>query len=265
MQMKALKLTIVPVIAMTVLMASCSKEEKKTTTPTTTTPTNTAGPQPPMPAPSGNYLSGALISLQMKYTTQPAGAPYPVDLNSEMAMAIFYSTPGSATRVEAGTVSVNGINLDKNTDNSYFKWAYTGATPADLDFDKTSDWNVSGSSAVTAFSYNHSVDFPDYTGDVPTSVTKADGLKLTFNSSTLKGADSVYVVVAGGSQSFTKGYAANAGQITISSSDLKDLPTVSDNSAVLEICPFKYNEVVKNGKNYFFIKEQAIVKSVNIN
>lgn len=249
------------------MFASCSKDDTTTTNPTNTnpTPTNTQGPKPPMPTPIGNNLSGALISIKMTYTTQPTGSPQPFDLVSEMGTAVFYDNPGSATKVEAGTVSLNSNNLEKQTDNTYFKWAYAGMTPSTLGLDNGSDWNITGSSAVTAFSYNDASVFPKYSGTIPASVTKANGVTLTFNSSTLTGADSVYVVIASGSQSVTKSYAKNAGDITISASDLSGLATVSNNTAILEICPVNYNELVKNGKNYVLIKEQAIVRNVNIN
>lgn len=262
--MKTLKLTITSAMALALFFTSCKKEETTPTVPNKN-PTNQTGPTPVTPTPSGGNISGALISIRMKYTTQPTGSPMPIDVNSEMGLAVFYSAAGSTTKADAGKVSVNTVNLDKQSDNSYLKTAYIGGTPADLGFDKTSDWNIAGSGSVTAFSYDHNVKFPEYTGDVPSSITKANGISLSFTGATLTGADSVYVVIAAGSNNIVKSYAANAGNITISAADLQNLPAVTDNSAVFEICPFKYNEVVKNGKTYFFIKEQAIVKAVNIN
>ena len=256
------------VFTMLLGFASCDKTETPTpTTPTTptnpTTPT-TAGPQPVMPAPSGNNLSGALISLKMKYSTQPMGAPMPVTMESEMGMAIFYDNAGSSTKVDAGTVSVNSNDLEKKQDLSYFKWAYA-ATPDDLDFSSGSNWNVGSSSAVTAFTYNDNSTFPKYIGNMPTSITKSNGVTLTFNNSSLTGADSVYVVIASGSANVTKSFAANAGTVTISAGDLSSLSVVSDNSAVFEVCPFRWSQVTKNGKNYVFIKEEAVVGNININ
>lgn len=263
--MKTPHFTITLAIALIVGFSSCKKEEAKPTTPTTTTPTNTAGPNPQTPMPSGGNISGVLISLKMKYTTQPTGAPMPVDVNSEMGVAVFYNSPGSATISDAGIVSVNSVNLEKQTNKSYLKMAYIGGTPSDLDFDNTSKWNVAGSSDVPAFSHDHNTAFPEYSGDVPSTITKANGISLSFTSSTLSGADSVYVVIAAGDKSIVKSYGAKAGSVTIPASDLQSLPAISDNSAVFEICPFSYDEAVKNGKTYFFIKELAIVRAVNIN
>jgi hypothetical protein len=265
--MKKITLTVAALI---LLAASCKKTDTTTTTtPTTTTPTTT-GPTAATPS-FGNTsnLSGALISVEMKYTSQPTGSPIPIDLVSEIGTAVFYNPAGSGTSVDAGTVSVNTINLDKATNNSYSKLATTGLTPATLNLitgsPATSSWSIGGSSSVAAFTYDHVTAFPSFTGTMPASITKASGVSFTFNSSTVTGADSVIVVIAAGSSSFTKSYSKTAGTITISASDLSGFPTVSDNSATLEVCPYNVIEVTKNGKNYFAVKEQATVKNININ
>lgn len=264
--MKTVNLTIASAIALVISFSSCKKDEvKNTPTTTTPTPTSTTGPTPQTPMPSGGNISGALISLKMKYTTQPTGSPMPIDVNSEMGIAVFYTAAGATTMADAGTVSVNKVDLEKQTNKSYLKTAFPGGTPADLDFDNTSKWVVGGSSDVSAFSYDHNRPFPEYTGELPSSITKADGLSLTLNSTTLSVTDSVYVVVAAGNKSFVKSYGANAGIVKISAADLQSLPVVSDNSAILEVCPFSYQEAVENGKSYFFIKELAVVKAININ
>ena len=261
------KLHFVLAAALFLLVSSCKKDEE--TTPTTNNNNNNnnnvAGPQPPMPMPSGNSLSGALISIKMKYTSQPTGAPMPVDLESQIGAAVFYSAAGGTTKVAAGGVTVNNNTLEKQTDNSYMKWAYTGGTPSTLGFATTSKWEITGNSDVAAFTYDHSSSFPDYSPAVPSSITKANGITFTFNSQTLDATDSVYVVIAAGSKTITKSYAGNAGTVTIPASELSSLPTISDNSGVLEVCPFRWVEQVFNGKNYVFIKEQAIVRSININ
>jgi hypothetical protein len=243
-------------------LASCIKKED--VTPTTTTPTTTpTGPTAPSPTPTGGDISGALISIKMSYKMSQMGIEVPV--NTEMGTAVFYSAPGSSTMVDAGTVSVNSINLDKAANNSYTKMATAGQTPADLDMDGGSNWSVGGSGSVAAFTYNHTSDFPNYTGTVPTSVTKSSGLSLSFTSSNLTNADSVYVVVISGSANVTKAFAANAGSVSISSSDLSGLGAVSDNTAMIEICPFRWTVQTIGGKKYVAIKEQAIVKNININ
>lgn len=261
--MKKLTYFIAPVIAMSVGMASCSKDDNKTTTPTTTTPTAT-GPTAATPATPGD-VDGALISVRMDYNSQPAGSPVPVKITSEIGLAVFFSAPGSSTKLDAGTVTVNTYNLDKGTDNSYSKVATIASTPADLNFDNGSSWNVGGSGSVTAFSVNHTAAFPSFDGTMPSSITKSSGLTIQLDNSTLSGADSVLVLVAAGSKSFTKTFGPNAGTATISAAELSGFPAVTDNSAVMEVCPYNFTTTTKNGKKYVMIKEQAVVKNININ
>jgi len=261
------KLTLLASAAMIVLATSCDKKTT-TTTPTTTTPTSTS-PTPPSPTINASDVSGVLVSINMEYNSQPVGSPIPISLESELASAFFYSTPGSNTFVDAGTVSVNTYNLDKATNNAYSKIASVGMTPSSLDFGSGSSsksaWVVGGSGSVTAFNYSHNITMPNYSPTLPTSVTKASGISFTFNSGSLTGADSVIVLIASGNTSVTKTYAATAGTVTISASDLSALPAVSDNTALLEVCPYKYNVVTLNSKKYVFVKEQAVVSNININ
>ncbi|MBS1772749.1 MAG: hypothetical protein JST82_07810 [Bacteroidetes bacterium] len=244
--------------------ASCQKKETPApTTPTTTTPTT---PTPVSPTPTGSNIYGALVAIKMDYTITQAGVTVP--FNNEIGSAIFYSAPGSSTFVDGGSVSVNNKALDKQSNNSYMKMANSGTTPSSLDLDNSGvAWSVSGNSGngVPAITYTHSGSFPNYSATMPTSITKSSGISFTFSSSTLTGADSVYVVIASGSKSLTKSYLATAGTVTISASDLSGFATVSDNSALLEVCPFKYIINTYSGKQYVFIKEQAVVRNININ
>lgn len=260
--MKKLSLLFVPALAMVVFTTSCDKTPA-TTTPTTPTTPTTASPTPPSPSPSGGTISGALISVVMDYKITQAG--FEVPFNSDIASTIFYNTPGGSTYVDAGTVSVNSTNLEKQTNNTYLKMANSGTTPTDLGLDGGSNWNVGGSSSVAAFTYNHSGSFPKFTGTVPSSLALSSGLSFTFNSSTTTGSDSVIVVVAAGSKSFTKTFAANAGTVNITATDLAGFPTVTDNTGLIEVCPYKVLLNTINGKQYAFVKEQAIVRNVNIN
>lgn len=249
-------------LALVAIASSCKKEETTTTTPTTTTPTTTT-PTAVTPGTTGNDISGALISINMSYKMSQMGIEVPV--NYEIGSAVFYSAPGSSTLVDAGTVSVNSVNLDKAANNSYSKMASTGLTPSTLNFDNGSSWSIGGASSVTSFSYNHTGTFPSYTGTMPTSVTKASGLSFTFSTSNLSGADSVVVFLASGNTSITKTFAATAGTVTLTASDLSGIAAVSDNTGILEVCPYKYVVFNANGKKYVAIKEQAVVKNVNIN
>ncbi|MEZ5017845.1 MAG: hypothetical protein R2800_12380 [Flavipsychrobacter sp.] len=257
--MRKLSYLLVPAFC-ALLMASCVKKEDVVPT-TPTTPTTNTGPTPQVP--TQNNVDGVLAAIKMNFKIEQAG--FTIDVVSEVGVASMYSSTGSSTIVDAGTVKLNSNALDKNSNNSYTKTATTGQTPSDLGLSSGASWDVSGAGSVSAFTYNHGSTFPKYTGTMPKSITKSSGLTLTFNSGNVKNADSVYVFIASGSNSFIKGYATNAGSITVTSSELSNLATVSDNTAILEILPVKIDLITKNGKQYAFVKEEANVRYININ
>ncbi len=263
--MKHLNKFLLPVAALGIsLMASCDIKDvvpEEPEVPQTTTPT---APTPPSPTVSGTW--GGLVALKMTLTYSQMG--YNVDVNTEMGVGSFYTAMGSGTMVDAGVVKLNNIALDKNANHSYSKVASIGMTPDDMDIDNGVNWSVAGGSGIPSFTYTHTGGFPSFSGTIPETITRANGMTLTLNGTTVSNADSVYVFFVSGSTSLLKSYAANAGPITISGSDLNGLAASSTTSpAYVEVIPWKYTlqEVGTTAKLVAFIKENAIVKSVTIN
>lgn len=260
--MKKLSYLLSSAMVVAITFASCDKKTT-TTTPTTPTPTTpTSGPTPQTPAPSD--ADGVLAAVNMKFKVEQAG--FVIDISSEIGVASFFASTGNnSSFVDGGTVKLNNNEIEKQSNNSYMTMATTGQTPSDLGLSNGASWNVSGNGNVPSMTFSHGTTFPEYTGNVPSSITKSSGLSLTFNSSNVSDADSVYVFIASGSVSFFKGYAANAGSVTISSSELSNLPTNSDKTAILEILPVKISMQTISGKKYAFVKEEANVRYITIN
>ncbi len=256
------KITTISICACMAIAAgsftSCKKNNNNNnTTPTTPTTSSTT---PPTPTPSG--VDGALVSLLMNVTTVTAG--FPVTVSTGTALAVFYSPAGSTTMVDGGAVSVNGFSLTKQSNNSYIKTIEAGMTTMDLNFSTdNSNWSVGGAGSVPAFTYNHSVTFPEFTGTVPDSVVRSAGVTIALTGK-VNAADSVLLFIAAGSKSITRTVAGSASSVTISASDLSGWSAVSDKSAVLEVVPYKVTMSAQGGKNYAFIKEYAAVKNINI-
>lgn len=261
--MKKLLLSVVPVLAFMAMVSSCTKVDTPDVTPPVDTTKPTPSPAPTPFTPSAGDANGVMAAVQMKYKLEQAGIAFDVDY--ETAVATF--TNGSAALVDAGTVSVNNINLEKQSNNSYIKMATTGMTTADLKYSSGVSWNVTGGiNGVSAISYNHGTNFPNYTEELPATITKSNSLSFTFNASTVQNADSVYVFIGStGNKTFIRGYSPTAGNIKISGNDLTGIPNVSDNTAFLEVVPVKFAVETIGGKRYTFIKEQAVVRNVNIN
>lgn len=265
--MKRFTKMMIPVVALAIGFTSC---DKTTTTPTTTTPTPTPNPTPTAPTPvtptpSGNYW-GVMVALKMKFSYTMPQLPMPVSLDTDMGIATFYSAAGSSTLVDAGTVSINGNDLKKETNNSYNITATTGMTPSSLELGNNVQWNVSGGGPISSFYFAHSGNFPNYSGTLPTDISKSKDLEISLGSS-VTGADSVYVVIVTSSKQIIKAFDGSPApaKATISASELGSLPAVSDGSAYIQILPFKYSIQNIATKEYVFIKEQAVVGTVNIN
>ncbi len=238
-------------------ISSCVKTPSTsvTPTPTPTSPSST-------PTPTVASVDGALVSLRLDVTTVTAGIP--ISITTESALASFYSTTGGTTMIDAGTVSVNSLSLEKQSSNSYYKTATIGMTPSTLSFSSGSSWSVSGAGSVPAFTYNNSADFPSFTGTVNDSIiTRSSGITVSL-SGNVSNADSVILFIAAGSTSVHKTVAGSAGSITLTASDLSGLPVVSNKSAFLEVIPYRVLLNTFGTKHYAFIKEYAFVKSVNV-
>ena len=246
--MKKTLLALAIPVGLSLAMVSCKKD--------TPTPTPTPAPSssaPPTPMVGGE---GALVSLRVGTTTIAAGQTFVVDI--ETAVAAFYNGTNTSTFLDGGTVKVNSNELTKNENNSY---VYSSTTKLDLDFDGGSNWSVTGAGNVPAISYNHTNTFPNYTGTLPTTITKSEGFSLDLTGK-VTGADSVYVFVASGDKSFIKHLGPNPGNVTISATDIADLALST--TGFVEVIPFNYRIETISGKQIAFVKEYAAVSTVEI-
>lgn len=266
--MNYLKLTFITLGTIILLTLNACKKDNTTTNNTTAT---SPVPSPVTPT-IGSGVDGALVSIRVAFTYDPNKfASFPiavptVDLEAETATAVFGNLATSSYS-NAGTVSVNTHSLDKLTNNSYVKTAfdYTSRNFS-LDFDGGSNWSVGGSSDVTAFTYNHTDAFPNFTGRASMPETASTSSALTVNLNTISNADSVYVVFANNSNQIIKRLGASPTSVTFSAAEVASLGTTSGNAtAILEVCPFKVKLQTINTKQYAFIKEYAAVQYVTIN
>jgi len=263
--MKRFTKIIAPVLAIMIGVSSCDKLPTTTTPTPTPTPTTPTAPTPVTPSVSGTYW-GVMVALKMKFNYNVPQLGTPVSLDSDMGIATFYDGAGSSNLVDAGAVSLNSNSLTKQTNNSYSLTATTGMTPSTLNLSSGVQWSVGGGSSTPAINYTHTGSFPDYSGTVDTIIKKSEGLEVLLGSK-ISGADSVYVVIVTSSQTLIKRVGGNPApaKATFTAAELSGLPTVTDNSAYLEIVPFKFAENTTGGKKYVYIKETAVLAAVDIN
>ncbi len=258
-------------VALLAFNTSCNKEDvlpDTNVTPTNPNPTNPtdptdpgAGPTPVSPTISG--VSGTLVSIIMKYTINHPQMPMPMVTESDIAVAAFPASNGSDL-LPAGNVSVNGHALEKADNNAYYVSATAGLTPATLEFSNgSSDWSIGGAGSIAAFTYSHNVNFPTFDGELPSSITKSNGLTISLGGNVYN-SDSVYLVIAAGNEYIQTAVGGNASSISFTAAELQNLPVVSDNTAFLQVVPFRITLETISGNQYAFIKQQAVVTSVNI-
>ncbi|HEY9177996.1 MAG TPA: hypothetical protein VIN07_09910 [Flavipsychrobacter sp.] len=264
---KLFKFTI-PVLAIMLGVASCDKGTTTTTptTPNTPTPSTPSAPTPMTPGvgTGGNYW-GVMVALKMQFSYAVTGAPFPVSIDYDMGLANFYNGAGSSTLVDAGTVSINSNNLEKQSSGSYYLSATTGLTPSTLGLTSGVQWQVAGGNGIPSINYNHSGSFPGYSGTLPSEINRSQDLVIDLGSD-VTGADSVYVVIITSNKQIIKAYDGSPApaKATITAAELGALPAVSDNTAYLEVVPFTYKTPTISGKQFVSIKETAAVTSVTI-
>jgi hypothetical protein len=241
-------------------LGSCKKDDS-TATPANTTPTP---PSPTITRVGSTVMAGTLASIRMSYEYTVPQVNMTVPIEIESAVAAFFSG-STGTFVDAGAVSVNSNTLEKSSNNAYvkagnFSATTTGQSGTSLGFESGSNWTVAGNGGITGFTYNDTSSMPSYSGTLPTSITKSAGLTVPLDVS---GADSTYVLLAAGNKQLLK-RAGRASAVTFTAAELGALPTVTNNTALIEVVPFRYSVVTQGGKPYVFVKEYAAVGNVNV-
>ena len=244
--------TFYAVALSTVIFSGCSKKEDVVADPTTNTP-STSNSTPSIKDGYGSFAAVHSVS----YTTI-AGITVPLDVNT--AVAAFYSSPGTTSLIDGGTVTLNTKSLTRSSNNAY---SYQNLTDP-LSFNQVA-WSVSGSSGVPAINYTDDKSFPDYSGynSLPSTLTKANGLIVSLGGS-ISNADSVYVIVSGGDKYLLKRFAGNASQCTFSASELSVIGNTT--FGMIQVAPWNYKKEDFNSKSYYFVLETCYTKQgVTIN
>lgn len=238
-------------VALSIIVTGCKKKEDGNPGTNNTNPTGYVS----FGFPDGY---GVLVAVKSITYQVVAGFEIPVEVNT--ATGVFVSSPGASEFIDAGSVSVNGRGLTKQTNNSYVYQDLLNP----LNF-TTVAWTVSGGTGIPAITYTDDKPWPAFSGfnDLPGSVTKSAGLTVNL-SGKISNADSVYLIVAGGDGTFAiKRVAGGASEVALSPGDLNG---ISAGTGTLQVVPWNYKKEDFESKNFYFILEAAYSKSsVTIN
>lgn len=286
-------------------LASCKKSEDVTVAPTAPVVApaaespiffpGIATPNSPVVKP----VSGTLVSMRTDVNYLQPNSIYLQSTRTETVRANFYPsrTPGSPAAFEdAGEVKVNGISLEKQTENSYSKTMGYGLTGSPLLTTTKTEWEVTGAGNVPAIPlYNQGTAFPSYNGTPfqrngnvttrqvvlttkPTAtainlIDRNDDLVLPLGSS-ISAADSLYIIVSDGATKVMVRttvqpvnlpiVVATPTNVVLPASLLRTLSTNAAGTAFLQTVAFRTLTIERGGKNFTFVKAGARFTPITI-
>jgi len=121
--------------------------------------------------------------------------------------------------------------------------------------DTTTHWELHDSVGAPLFSFEHAGVFPTCSGVVPANANWSAGLMLTIDTVTVKGADSIYILIRTGSGISRISKTIGTAPATVNI----DLSTINDNTSNIyaTLTAFTYTLQTFNGKTYAFIKQNT--------
>ncbi len=241
--MKFSKLTAIAVAAMMIGLNACKKTED--TTPEE--PQNETTQETPLPTFADQH--GLLAAVQsVSVTPTPIG---PITSKVDVAVANFFNGPNFFA---AGTVSVNGYDLSKASNNAYILPS-SGNFQLDLDFEDgvAPSWNVTGSTNVPAMTHTTNNVMPEkfnLTGTYAT-VDATQDLTVTINKFPAD-ADSVIFVLGTEHELVTRTIGTGT-SVTFTAAEMSNL----SGSGVVQAAGYNFEKKVEGGKNYYFVNESV--------
>jgi hypothetical protein len=179
------------------------------------------------------------------------------------AVAVFFQSPGVPAFVEAGSVKVEGEELDlmENKSYAYVPDLKTSTVFEGIEFLNPIMWNVTGAGSVTGF--NHGL-----TGNFPDADTISSGLVVNKNGSyTLKVgsvlyADSVlFNIGSGNDKKVYKTLPGNAKTCTFTAAEMADL---TPGVGIVQVAAYRVTSAVYSGRKNYFIRETVSSQTVEI-
>jgi len=246
------KLIAIALLSISFSIVSCNKDDE-------VTPTTPVVPTPP-PAPSNPVIefadgNGTLSAIKTRtFKKVPLFGFVPVDLG--VAVAVFYDDPTTGTFLDAGTVTCEGSELKKQTNNSYAYTPGIGNTTG-IDFSSgTAEWNVTGAGTVPQQNFTNYSYFPEV-GMVSSETTINKAKDYTLISESISNSDSVIFMIGGifhTAPQSTSMYTFTAAE----------LGTLKAGLNYVQIAAFNVYTDGSTGKTYYYVNETVVTTEVTI-
>jgi len=205
--------------------------------------------------PSIKGSAGVCWALRTVTTVNTGGINIGTDLTIDVGTGIGIFLDNNGKSVDVGTVTLNGLPLDKVSNN--YMTTVSVAQPTGVDFSKGIKWAITGGNGFTAFNHTVTNTFP-YTGTFtsPKTLTKADGYTLGFSS--VSGADSIIFAI----NDVVKTVPGNVKSYTFTAAQLSKL---SKGPGVVQAVPYNYKLVNYGGKYIAFGNQVSYSQTITIN
>ena len=224
------------------IFSSCEKTDE---TPESTKASTT-------PAIKGS--AGVCWALRTVTTVNTGGINIGADLTIDVGTGVgIFMDNGKS--VDVGTVTLNGLPLEKVADN--YMTTVSATQPTGVDFSKGIKWAITGGNGFTAFSHTVTNTFPS-TGTFTSAktLTKADGYTLGFSS--VSGADSIIFAI----NDVVKTVPGNIKSYTFTAAQLSK---VAKGAGVVQAVPYNYKIVSYGGKYIAFGNQVSYSQTITIN
>lgn len=215
---------------------------------------------PGNPGPYSQYMDARAVLVATKTKTAVAGTI----ITFGTAVAVFYANPGDDEFIEAGTVTVEGEDLDLMDNKSY---AYTGGVRSStifpgIEYTNPILWEVSGQAPVTGFNHGLTGNFPN-TDTITSSKTINKNSSYTLKVAGVSHADSVlFNIGAANGSRVTKTLPGNANSCTFSAAELSVL---EGSVGIAQVAPYRVTSATYSGRKNYFVREIVSSQNVTIN
>jgi len=212
------------------------------------------------PGPYSQYSDARAVLVATKTKTAVVGTVF----SFGTAVAVFYANPGDDEFIEAGTVSVEGVDLDLMDNKSY---AYTAGAKSStvfpgIEFTNPILWEVSGAGSVTSFTHGLTGNFPN-TDTITSSKTINKNSSYTLRVAGVSHADSVlFNIGAANGTRVTKTLPGNANSCTFTAAELSVL---EGSVGIAQVAPYRVTSAVYSGRKNYFVREIVSSQNVTIN
>lgn len=206
------------------------------------------------------FEDGDAVLVALKSTSFTSVSGYDIETVIGMAVGAFPDAANSGSFLDAGSITCEGKELTKYTNNSYL-FSPTATDYTGISFSSNVQWEVSGNSAnsIDPISQSVSIGWPTVSKikDNPSTINTSADFTLEADGG-ISNADSVIFALYGGTGDPLMVTKAGASSHTFTAAEMSGLT----GSGFAQIVAYKYMTGVFGSKNIYFVNEAVVSNMV---